>query len=49
MTSTDRVESSARLFFAKKRSVGCSRPTQITGEVALAPGGSRSEREWPRR
>ncbi len=33
------------LFFAKKRSVGCSRPTQMTGDVAVAPGGSRSERE----
>ena len=34
------------MFFAKKRRVGCSRPTQMTGEVAVAPGGSRSEREW---
>jgi hypothetical protein len=46
ITSTVMVERSARLFLAKKRSVGCSRPTQTTGDVAVAPGGSRSEREW---
>src|SRR5215211_2865291 len=47
MTSTLSVESSARSFFAKNRIVGCSRPTQIVGEVARAPGGSFSERVWP--
>jgi hypothetical protein len=44
MTSTLRVESSARSFLAKKRIDGCSRPTQMVGDVALAPGGSLSER-----
>ena len=38
MTSTVSVESSARLLRAKKRTVGCSRPTQTTGEVARGAG-----------
>jgi hypothetical protein len=44
MTSTLSVKSRRRSFFAKKRIVGCPRPTQIVGEVALVPGGSLSER-----
>ena len=47
MTSTVSVESSARLLRAKKRTVGCSRPTQMTGEVAVAPGGSFTDRVSP--
>jgi hypothetical protein len=32
---------------AKKRTVGCSMPTQIVGLVADAPAGSESECESP--
>jgi hypothetical protein len=43
MTSTVRVESSSRLFLAKSRITGCSRPTQISGEVAVSPPSSLSD------